>query len=80
MVPACLFQCPALTGCPFRLTPELNEETAITDVTGREPPLLVTSSGTEAVVKFNSFRQLRVSTIRALSSVTPVTLPRDGRQ
>jgi hypothetical protein len=31
-------------------------------------------------VKFNSFRQLRVSTIRRFSSVTPITLARDGGQ
>jgi hypothetical protein len=64
----------------FPTDAELNEEIAITDVTGREPPLLVTSSGTEAVVKFNSFRQLRVSTIGAFSSVTSITLARDGSQ
>jgi hypothetical protein len=61
--------------------PELKEEVgAITEITDGNRHELLTSSKAEAVAKFSSFRQLRVSSFQRISAVTPVTPARDGGQ
>jgi hypothetical protein len=68
----------------FRPTPELNKESrvitcVITDASNRaqQAANLIRS---EAVAKFSSFRQLRVSTINNFLAVMGVTLLRDASQ
>ena len=51
----------------------------MTGVTGESPQAAYLIRA-EAVAKISSFRQLRVSTINVMSSVTPITFASDGGQ
>jgi len=69
----------------FRPTPELNKESRDDYLRNhrrveRRAPQAAYLIRSEAVAKFSSFRQLRVSTINNFLAVTAVTLLRDASQ